>query len=110
MNELKYKGYRGSVEYSARDDCLFGKIIGIRSSVSYEGESVAEIAGAFREAVDDYLDFCEERGVEPQREYSGVFQVRTTPDVHKRLSEIASGRGTSLNAVVSEALKETVHA
>jgi predicted HicB family RNase H-like nuclease len=110
MNELKYKGYRGSVEYSDRDNCLFGKIIGIRSSVSYEGESVEEITDAFREAVDDYLDFCEERGVEPQREYSGVFQVRTTPDVHKRLSEIASGRGTSLNSVVSEALKERVHA
>ena len=40
---LEYKGYLGSVEYSAEDDCLFGKVIGIRGLISYEGNSVSEL-------------------------------------------------------------------
>ena len=40
---LKYKGYYGSVEYSSEDVLLYGKVLGINSLISYEGESVAEL-------------------------------------------------------------------
>src|SRR5699024_5383399 len=51
---LKYRGYYGSLEASTEDNCLFGKLQFIRALVSYEGETVAELEAAFREAVDDY--------------------------------------------------------
>jgi predicted HicB family RNase H-like nuclease len=53
-NAMTYKDYIGTVEYSEDDNCLFGRIAGIRDIVSYEGESVAEIRKTFEEAVDDY--------------------------------------------------------
>ena len=55
---MTYKGYVGTVEYSQKDGCLFGRIVGIQDIVSYEGESVTAIQQAFEDAVDDYLEHC----------------------------------------------------
>ena len=61
---MEYKGYLGSVEYSENDHVFFGKVQDIRSLVSYDGATVAELEGAFREAVEDYLALCaEERAI-----------------------------------------------
>ena len=42
MDKLKqtmtYKGYVGSVEFSDADGVFFGKVQGVRSLISYEGE------------------------------------------------------------------------
>ncbi len=34
---LQYKGYDGSVEYSAEDRVLHGRLLGIRDDIVYEG-------------------------------------------------------------------------
>ena len=41
--ELSYKGYYGSVEYSLEDDVLYGKVIGIKGLLSYEGQTLDEL-------------------------------------------------------------------
>ena len=51
-NILEYKGYHGIVNYSAPDKCLHGKILGIQSLVTFEGESTESIETAFQESVD----------------------------------------------------------
>lgn len=61
---LKYKGYTGSVEYSDEDNCLFGKVQGLRGTlISYEGTTIDEIRADFEGAIDDYLASCESRGI-----------------------------------------------
>ena len=52
-NTVMYKGYVGSVDFSADDQLLFGKVQGIRSLISYEGKSVGELIEDFHEAVDE---------------------------------------------------------
>lgn len=64
-NAMEYKGYFGTVEYSETDNILFGKVIGIESLISYEGRSVDEMRRDFEAAVDDYLELCAEKGIEP---------------------------------------------
>ena len=58
-NQMKYKGYYGSIVASTEDNCLYGKLLFIRPLVSYEGQTVAELQAAFHEAVDDYLETCQ---------------------------------------------------
>ena len=70
-NMLKYKDFYGSVEYSAVDECFFGKIIGTADLVTFEGTSVNNLKKAFSEAVEDYLVLCKEAGKEPQKSYRG---------------------------------------
>ena len=81
MNTMTYKGYLGSVAYSEKDQVFFGKIEGINGLVNFEGESVKELTEAFHEAVDDYLAYCEDEGIEPDKSYTGVLNVRLTPPV-----------------------------
>ena len=88
MNTLQYKGFLGSVEFSEADGVFFGKIEGINALVNFEGESVKELTDAFHEAVEDYLVFCEEEGVEPHKSYSGALNVRLTPEIHSRVAAL----------------------
>lgn len=65
MNTMNYKGYLGSVAFSEQDGVFYGKVEGINGLVNFEGESVKELTEAFHEAVDDYLAYCADEGIEP---------------------------------------------
>lgn len=67
MDILEYKGYTGSIEFSEEDNLFFGKVIGIRSLVSYEGKDINELTEDFQGAIDDYLNLCKEIGKEPEK-------------------------------------------
>ena len=107
-NFIQYKGYFGSVDFSEEDNCLFGKVVGIRSLISYEGESVAELKKDFQESVDEYLALCEEEGIEPEKPYKGTFNVRVSPEIHRAAAMRATEMGITLNSFVSEALKQAI--
>lgn len=66
-NILYYKGYYGKIEYSAEDKVIYGKIMGIHSLISFESESATDIETEFHNAVDDYLSYCEEESIEPEK-------------------------------------------
>ena len=108
MNMLTYKGYLGSVAYSEKDCVFYGKIEGIDGLVNYEGTSVAELTTAFQEAVEDYLSFCKEHHLEPQKSYSGSFNIRVAPELHRALALCAVKTGLSLNAFVKQILSRAV--
>ena len=102
---LSYKGYTGSVNYSADDDCLFGKILGINDLIMYEGDTVAELKSNFEESIDDYLEFCAEIGKEPQKEYKGSFNVRISPELHRLAALEAMKEEQSLNWIIGKAVE-----
>ena len=62
----------------------------------------------FHAAVDDYLDFCKEVGKEPDREYSGSFNVRISSELHRKASFMAMEEGITLNRFVEEAIERHV--
>lgn len=103
---LQHRGYYGSIEASPEDECLFGKLQFIRALISYEGETVAEISRAFREAVDDYLDTCASLGYSPEVPCKGSFNVRVGHDLHLAASIAASVQSISLNDLTRKALSE----
>ena len=108
MNTMTYKGYIGSVNYSDKDQVFFGKIEGINGLVNFEGESVKELTEAFHEAVDDYLAYCQDEGIEPDKSYTGVLNVRLTPAIHRQIAMLALQAGLSINAYIKNALEEKV--
>lgn len=61
---MEYKGYVGSVEFSEEDGIFFGKVMGLRALLSYEGSTASELVADFHRAVDDYLALCAAEGVE----------------------------------------------
>ncbi len=107
---LSYKGFIGSVHFNAEDRVFHGKIEGINDLVTFEGKGVDEPIKAFHEEVDDYIELCKEQGKEPLRSYKGSFNVRVSPDIHRRAVETATKKGLSLNQLVQKAIeKELIH-
>lgn len=107
-NILEYKGYCGTVDFSVTDNTLFGKVIGVQSLISYEGDSVQTLKDDFEGAIDDYLEMCSDKGVTPEKTYKGSFNVRISPELHKNLVLFSSSHGQTLNATVEEAIKRYV--
>lgn len=102
MNTLQYNGFIGSVEFSEKDGVFFGKIEGINALVTFEGESVKELTEAFREGVEDYLIYSQERGIEPHKTYSGQLNVRITPDMCMKIASLAKKTGVSINSFIKK--------
>ncbi len=107
-NTMEYKGYVGSVEFSEEDGLFYGKVQGIRALISYEGENAKGLIEDFHGAVDDYLALCEAKGQEPEKAYKGSFNVRISPELHKRAAICAVTQQITLNKVVENALREYV--
>ena len=107
MGYLHHKGYNGSVEYSEDDQCLYGKILGLRNSlILYEGNSLDELTEDFKVGVDNYLDRCQQKGVEPENPYNGLLNIRISSDVHVKIAMYAQNRGTSIDAFVSDLIEK----
>ena len=106
---LRYKGYSARPEYSAEDRIFYGKILGISDLVDFQSESAKDLETEFHKAVDDYLEFCEEIGKQPQKEYSGLFNVRISPELHREVSVYAQAEGVTLNKAVEQAIRAMVY-
>ncbi|MDE6106081.1 MAG: type II toxin-antitoxin system HicB family antitoxin [Bacteroidales bacterium] len=107
-NLLHYKGFMGSVAFSEKDGVFFGKIEGIKQLVNFEGDSVKELKQSFHEAVDDYLTYCANENIDPQKHYSGSLNIRISPEIHSRIALLAKRRGISINAFIKQALEKQV--
>lgn len=107
-NIMEYKGYVGTVEFSEKDLIFYGKVMGIRALISYEGTTAHELVDDFHGAVEDYLALCEAEGKEPEKAYKGSFNVRISPELHKQAAIFATTHGISLNSFVENALRTSL--
>ncbi len=102
---MKYKGYTGSVEYDSEDRIFHGRLNGITDVITFQGDSVEALEADFRDAVDDYLEFCAEQGVEAQRPCSGRFVLRIPPELHREAAIAARTQNESLNTWITGAIR-----
>jgi predicted HicB family RNase H-like nuclease len=108
MNTMTHKGYTARVEYDERDDIFVGRILGIRSIMSFHGETVRELRSEFQKAIKDYLAECKKAGVAPEKPASGRLLLRIPPETHGRALVAAQAAGKSLNQWVTEVLQHAV--
>ena len=101
---MEYKGYIGKVEFDDAANIFHGEVINLRDVVTFQGETVRDLRSAFKESVDDYLEFCQERGESPEKPYSGKFMVRVEPELHKAVAMSAKMNHKSLNSWVHDTL------
>jgi predicted HicB family RNase H-like nuclease len=105
---LQYKGFLGSVHFSAEDDCFFGKIEGINDLVTFEGQNVSELREAFHGAVEEYEELCKKMGKPSHKSYKGSFNIRITPELHKKAVQRSLMLGITLNQLVQKAIEKEV--
>jgi predicted HicB family RNase H-like nuclease len=110
MNTLEYKNFIGTVNFSEEDDVFYGKLVGINALVTFEGQTVAGLKKAFKEAVSDYIKYCKTKGIKAQKTYTGVLNVRLTPEMHRNAAITATKRGTTLNSLIKQAVEKELKA
>ena len=101
---MKYKGYTGSIDYSNKDNVFYGKVLGIKSLLLYEGETLTELEEDFHSFVDDYINYCEENNLEKEKPYKGSTNVRIEPDIYESVSRNSKKMGISINKYINVAL------
>ena len=85
---MKYKGYKASISFDEEDKIFVGEVFGIADSLNFHGRSIDELEEAFHDSIENYLEICKKIGKNPQKEFSGTFNVRTTPALHEQAAEI----------------------
>lgn len=105
-NQMKHKGYIGMFNVDTEAGILYGEVINTRDVITFQGETVAEVKESFIASVEDYLDFCKERGEEPEKPFSGNFVLRIPPETHQRAYQKAKQQGISLNEFVKRTLEK----
>ncbi len=103
---LRYKDFEGSIEVDLEDDLLYGQILFINDVITYEGDNICELKEAFKNMVDEYIKYCEELGIKPQKTYSGSFNIRPGAEIHQKLVQDAEINGITLNQLIKNIFEE----
>lgn len=106
MNTMTHKGYTARIEYDDRDDIFIGRVLGLRTIVSFDGKGVVELRKRFRTAVDEFLRDSKEQGVRPEKPASGKLMLRVPPQVHGAALVAAQAAGKSLNQWATEVIQQ----
>ena len=110
MNTMTYRGYTARIEFDERDSIFVGRALGLRSIISFHGQTVEELRGQFVAAIDDYVADCQAQGVSPEKPASGKLLLRVAPEIHRQALIKAQSTGKSLNQWATEALERAVRA
>ena len=102
---MTYKGYEAIVEFDDNAHLFHGEVVNTRDVITFQGSTVKQLEQAFRESVDDYLEFCAARGEEPEKPFSGKLLLHLSPELHRKLALESRRRKKSLNQYVVERLE-----
>ncbi len=103
---MKYKGYQGEVTFDDEAKIFHGEVIGLKDVITFQGKHADEIEQAFQDSIDDYLAWCQERGEQPEKMYSGKLHLRIPQDLHAHLALEATRQGISLNEFIKSKLRK----
>jgi predicted HicB family RNase H-like nuclease len=99
---LRHEGFIAIVE--PEGDELFGRVINATGPITFYGRDLPQLKRELAASVQAYLDLCREKGIDPQKPYSGTFSLRLDPEAHAQLAHAAASRGKSMNAWAAEVL------
>jgi predicted HicB family RNase H-like nuclease len=105
---MTYKGYIGIARVDDEAGVIRGKVVNVKDTITFQGESVEAARAAFRESVDDYLEFCKDLGETPEKPFSGKILIRLRPEVHRKLNMVAQIEGLSVNRLVNREILRVV--
>jgi predicted HicB family RNase H-like nuclease len=108
LNTMTYKGYTARIDYDERDNIFAGRILGIRTIISFHGDTVDQLRAEFELAIKDYLADCKDQGIHPDKPASGKLLLRVPPEIHGRALVAAQAAGKSLNQWATEVLEQAV--
>lgn len=101
---FSYKGYLGHAKINEKSKMIFGEVVGIQDVLDFQGKTVDDAIQDFQDCIDDYLEYCEEIGKNPDKPFSGRLPYRTQSETHRKIFQAATLKGKSINKWMDEVL------
>jgi predicted HicB family RNase H-like nuclease len=108
MTTMRCGDYLATIDFEEESRLFHGRVVNIRDVVNFYGGSAEELLTEFQRSVEEYQAVCREEGIAPGKPYSGRFNVRLAPELHRAVAEASAQEGKSLNAWVAEELAQAV--
>ena len=108
MNMMEVGDYKAKIEYDPDLDQFRGEILGLNGSADFYGKTPASLRKEFKNSLRVFLEVCEEKGINPIKDYSGKFNLRIPSRLHREIAARATAADKSINQWVSEILKDSV--
>lgn len=105
---MNINGYKAVIIYDNEIDMFRGEFINLNGGADFYANNVKELHQEGLKSLQVYLDVCNEKGINPKKEYSGKLPLRISPELHAHLAEIAKIQGISINQLVQKSLEETL--
>ncbi len=109
MNMMEINGYKTKIEYDPELDLFRGEIPGLNGSANFYGKTPASLRKEFKKSLKVFLEICEDKGIEPTKNYSGKFNLRIPSRLHREIAAHATAADKSINEWVSEIPKRSVN-
>lgn len=104
-NIVDIDGHKATVSFDPELEMLRGEFLGLTGGADFYAGSVDGLLEEGRKSLEIYLEMCREKNIEPFKSFSGRFNVRLDPALHKAAVIAAASESKSLNDWVSEAIE-----
>ena len=109
MNLMEIDGYRAIIKYDPEIEMFRGEFISLNGGADFYANNIEDLKKEGSISLKVFLKACEERNIEPGKEYSGKFNVRVPKNLHADIATKASAEGKSLNQWVVDTLDNASH-
>ncbi len=103
-NLLKYKDYHARIAFDPSADAFHGRVIGMQDVLDFYGRTPEELRSEFESSVEEYLAWCQEEGVQPEKTWQGKLTIRMEEGLRRRLAAVAAAHGESINSWITSVL------
>jgi predicted HicB family RNase H-like nuclease len=108
INLMEIKGYKAVIIYDSEIEMFRGEFTGINGGTGFNADNIINLKKEGAISLQVFLDACQERGIEPKKEYSGKFNVRLPTKLHENGASISTAEGKSLNQWVIDTFNHAV--
>ena len=64
---IEYRGYIGHFAFDETENIFYGKVANTYSLITFQGKSVKNTQLAFRDSIDDYINWCKRVKRDPRK-------------------------------------------
>ena len=108
MNVMEIQGYKATIQYDPAVDMFRGEFVTLNGGADFYASNIKELHKEGEISLKVFLEMCSEEGIDPQKKYSGKFNLRVSPKLHADVVARAAAEGKSLNQCVTDMLEEIV--
>lgn len=106
---MEIDGFRAVIKYDPEIEMFRGEFVGLNGGADFYASDIESLKKEGAISLKVFLKACQERGIEPKKEYSGKFNVRVPSSLHADIVSAATADGKSLNQWVVDTLDHAFH-